>query len=1315
MASPHDRSAILRLASDQLHRPELLTGLESWVHLALLSNEQVTEFCQQYLVCPVPVAIAEPVRPLSAAPDSSERSLVGASSPGLTTGFTSDFSNAVPAPVSSASPSPAPHATSASPNPLTRSLRSFLAEVSIIWLLVLGVFMVVVSSGVLAATQWQNFSAVGQYGILFAYTIAFTIASLWTAQQTNLRLTSRMLQLATLLIIPVNFWMMDGLQVGASLGGAFLCAIAALSLTAMLLRLLHPRTGLTSGDRFGLIASNCIGLGWLHWGWGWAGVPLIATYIGTVGTAVLLWKLSRMEGAALAVVENGSEDLPESPSLESPLPKIVIVLTALLLIGRAILAARVPVDQLGLALGLCGWVLSWLNRREQARLWRWAGAGLLLLGWLVALPADPPWQAIAVSGLILWLLIDQWQTDRSQARPLTVIALFGVGLQTYVLLWRMVPDLWRQQILNAVIQVAGDRGMPEALMGIGGFPYLLFTLGVAARLRQRARPEHRLDPSAGLTEQLALILGVGMTLTSWDNLLLRSLNLILSALTLFLVFRQRRSPLPILYLTHITALVGILSWIELLFPGLDNLANARILLVGMAIEWGLSQGSNRWQRSAWYLGLILAGWSYLLLFTGDLSPAAAYANLVGLLIPLGLTGLSQSRRFPHRRLSAWLSAAMLIAQLLLLNTLNAALISLCVAVVLMVLNTQLLRHPVAAFLTVGFALGCEAVTIALQEPSWLTNSVLANLLAANLWLLWLLRDQLQNRRQRQDSNPPSLPKLYATAANGWAIALCALTLLFLTFLCLFEPTWAIVIATGLTIGAIAYRIWQQPTNLSFYGVAWAAEILIIAWVQLNQGDVIVMAIATLSLGLLTQIVGDVWVRRSGQPYRSSWHLIPLGYGGVGWLMAHSSFVATTGLYTLAAALIGVGVGRRSPRLKSFSAMSVLLFSLAAYELLIYQLLLAEGGNRGDGVILLAGLAALIAIANRLLSRGLVNYLRLTPLELQSIAHLHWGLGSGLAVLAAFLSLSTQGAIVGLGVAGLLSGYALVMGRGNQISTSEAAAAEKGEIWTHAGIWEAIAALSYLLYRWVPEAEGWAGAIASLLAIGLYRLPWQRWGWSVHPWQKAAVGLPGLVILITGWVGTIPNLLITGAFYAWLAQSTRQIRLSYLSLLLLDWALLRYLNQQDWLTPRMLSLVLGGSLLYVAQVEPRLQTASARQQRHWMRSIATGLICLTAFYQAEADDTAVWVMRGLAVGLGLGLVLLGIMLRVRAFLYIGTAAFMLQILRLLWLFIASYSALLWAIGIILGLMLIWAAATFEARRSQMNALVQYWVSELESWE
>jgi hypothetical protein len=76
---------------------------------------------------------------------------------------------------------------------------------------------------------------------------------------------------------------------------------------------------------------------------------------------------------------------------------------------------------------------------------------------------------------------------------------------------------------------------------------------------------------------------------------------------------------------------------------------------------------------------------------------------------------------------------------------------------------------------------------------------------------------------------------------------------------------------------------------------------------------------------------------------------------------------------------------------------------------------------------------------------------------------------------------------------------------------------------------------------------------------------------------------------------------------------------------------------------------------------------------------------------------------------------GLLLRVRAFLFIGTVTFILQVLWQLWRFMSDYSFMLLTLGILLGLLLIWVAATFEARRSQVNILVQRWASQLEQWE
>ena len=130
-----------------------------------------------------------------------------------------------------------------------------------------------------------------------------------------------------------------------------------------------------------------------------------------------------------------------------------------------------------------------------------------------------------------------------------------------------------------------------------------------------------------------------------------------------------------------------------------------------------------------------------------------------------------------------------------------------------------------------------------------------------------------------------------------------------------------------------------------------------------------------------------------------------------------------------------------------------------------------------------------------------------------------------------------------------------------------------------------------------------------------------------------------------------------------------------------------------------------------QIDPALRSSSSREVRHLLRCLAVGLFCLTALYQSDRS----WVQGLLTIAFSLGLIGAGLMLRVRAFLYVGTATFILKVVRQLWFFINNESLLLWAMGIVLGLVFIWVAATFEARRSQAIALVQYWVTELDRWE
>lgn len=1300
MSPRPDRSIVIEVTV-QTDQSTLLEGLENWLRLGLISELEVGRLCREHLTCalpqPIPLAIAS-TSPTAASPNSEN-----------------DFA---PDPLienirQKAQKKSRRREGSPRFNFITRSLHSLVAEVSVIWLLFLGVFMVVVSSGVLAASQWENFPPVGQYGILFAYTLAFLAASLWAGRQQNLQLTARMLQITTLLILPVNFWMIDGFQLWGSGLGWIMAAIAIPTLTSIHIFLLKPvATGRSSGGAsagqplsYRLPLINSIALSWLHLGWGWTGFPLIATYIGTIGTALaLFYRSERDEVRSEAASSVPQQNAATPPRSRLPLGIIAVAFATLLLIFRAIWVAQVPISQLGLAVGICGWLLCWLSRRDPAREpWNKAGVALLLLGWLVAVVVTTPWQAIAVSGLGMWLLADRLQ--RSEQLP-DVTALFLVGLQTCWLLWRVVPPESRQSLIDWSVGIAGATWMPTALISLGLFPYLILTLILATYLRRWDQPAlvHH-------AERLALLLGVFLTLLGLGNAWVRSLNLLFSALTLAAVTQRRAEPeKPLIYLTHTVGLSAIASGIDLVSPNLTATVWAELLLVGMVVEWGFSAASRRWlpqqttwQDSAWHLGLVLSAISYILLVNTSWQEGSDRGWL-WLVTPVTLTALASYREFLQSKLAVWLSVlALLVVQLLTLADPIPRLMGLGIATALMVLNTLQARQWLAAALTIGFGLSFIAAGIwqVLGEEN-ITFGLIVNLLAIAALTLRLFQSWLKQR-----STP--LASLYATATNGWAITISIVTLLVLTcyslvlyFLPTVQPSWRWLLAATLTTGAIAYHAWQKPNNLSFYGLAWGMELVaaITVLVQpFSQESFEPLAIATLTLGFVGHLAGDSWVKQSGQPYRSSWHIIPLIYAGLGFILAHSSFTSTTGLYTLGAALIGINIGRRHDRFQPLTYLALLGVSTAAYELLIYQLMQAAAGSAGDGWVLLAALGAAIAISYRLLSRWLVRYLRHGGLSI--IAHLHWFFSSSLLLLALIEPLSSVGEILWAAVAGSLAIYALWQGRIRPA-------------WTYMGILTATITISYCFHLLFPYAEwlvAWAAAIACLFAYPIYVTSWQTWGWSAVPWQRSALVLPGVFVLLTGGEIAISSLLIVAAFYVWLAGLEERVRLSYIGIWLAVWAIARLLSHYEVSEPLWYVALLGGSLLYIAQVDPGLRSPTEREKRHLLRSLATGLICLTAIYQSQTDIR----LSLLTIGFSIALILVGLSLRIRAFLYIGTITFISKVLQQLWLFINDYSLLLWVIGILLGLLFIWVAATFEARRSQVSTFVQYWTTELQAWE
>lgn len=1315
--------------------PELLNGLDTWLRSGLLSESLVKQLCRENLTCPLPqksATLAQPLTPLGLQlPD-----------------FVTDFAPEEPA-------EPIPRQPNPSPSWLTEMLQSLQAELSVRWLLFLGVFMVVVSSGVLAASQWKNFPASGQYGVLLGYTLTFWAVSSWANRQSNLRLTAQTLQIVTLLLVPVNFWAMDGFGLWRNPIDWIVVAFATVVLSWIAF-------SLWKREQPPLPLINYLALSYLHWGWSLPGFPLVAIYLGTGTTlATFYWECTKQKTQSKI---NSSQPAGKVSSyILHPATFQIAVYGIGILLFRGIFVAGVDIQQLGLAIGAYGWFLSWLSQQqlrlspEESELpqfsWEWLGGGLLFLGWLVSVGVDFPWQAIAVSGLGLWFFGSRLQRFW---QGLDLAAILCIGLQSIWLFWRLIPSDTQAQLVATATRLTGSSDTAFAVLSLVLFPYLVFIVGLIDWLERRQKTH-----LAEFGEAIALSFGTLLTVISSVNPLLRTLNLLNSTITLGIVTRRRgvlditRNLEALVYLTHITGIVTILCAIDYRLPNLNRGQWAAILLALMLGEWALTLGSqesgerrhssgNRypttssshsliWRSSAWHLGLALAGLSYALLWVNY---QAALANsstnvtewgLLWLITPLSVTGVANQTSGSRRQLASGLSVAALVAvQFLTLSIPHWRLVSLAVATILMLVNTRYLREQNAATITVGFGLSLLGMFLwegvpglpHLSLEGWLVAGAIA---FSSLWLLrsWLIRRSTE------------LAPLYVPATDGWAIALCSLELILLTLHSLavywgfISPTVAVLIAGIVTMGAIAYRSWRHPSNWSIYALGWCLELLTAEGLGFIDRSVLNLAIANLALGLLAQLIGDLWQRRAGiNNVPSSWHVIPLLYGILGSVLRWGTFANWTGLSTLALALIAIGVGRRRQEFKPLIYLALLGVSVSTYEALLYQLSQLSGGSTGDGLIVMAALGTSIMYAYRVLSPWLIEYLQLTKEELKAIAHLHWAWSS--LLLMAGTTYQPQSLMLGFGVGAFLVQYAIFQGRNTSPSQEEVREEENNtpspdqgrfwrdkEIWVYLGFLEAVGMRIYWLSLPVARLLSgplgpWKGAIASVFAYFLFILPWERWGWSKRPWTVAAVGIP-LIAFAESPMGNHPiSLLIVAGYYVFFAILNQQIRFTYISVLLIDWVLYRWfldlrLSDSLWyVTP------LALSLLYIAQVDPNLKQPEQKPARHLLRLLGSGAICVVALWSNQWSGLVPGAISLLVIFVGLGL-------RVRAFLYIGTATFLINAFYQLGILIFDYPFSKWVIGLLVGIAFIWIAATFETRREQITALLRNWITELENWD
>ncbi|MDR9403187.1 MAG: hypothetical protein RI580_07085 [Halothece sp. Uz-M2-17] len=1210
--SPSDENDFsLKISSPRRHS-QLIAGLQDWFQLGLLSNTKITLTIRGKIDSPDFLSGLEILLERDLIDDITVKKLA-----------TKSLTCQLPE-VLSVSPQPSPSPKPLSPpNPLQQLWHSLQAEFSVQWLLFLGVFMVIASSGVLVGSQWENFSPLGQYSVLFAYTLVFWGISIWVSRQGNLPLTARTLRLIPYLLLPLNFWALNEFNLNF-----FVSFFMAIGLTLIGFKLN------SYFQQFPLLLTAYFALNYIHLAWSLS--PLVLIY------------------CSIAIVMGVLIYAPLEFQFSFPL----IIYTWGVIFGRALFVAGIPFSQLSLGIGGIGLVIFWKR------------------------------------------LLRHWQ-------KVYFLAILGLGLFSISSVWFLIPYSFQTQLLAGINRLFDQPFY--SLFSLFLFPYIIVIIAFSDWLHQQEKEE-----LGFLGDAIALIGALFLVTISLIDPSLQTITLFNTSISLGVMTQRRKSLLPspnfltlknLVNFTHFTALATLASGLNWLFPQLSLLIWGELMIALMVIEWGLmliTQKRNQFlifRESAWYFGWGLAGLSYAFFWWNSSSLV-----LVWLVTPITLTLLAtQSKN--KQQLAKFSSANLLIAQLLMikitliLGIVIPLLVSFTIAGGVMSVNTLYLKNTPSALITVGFYLGLAGVIlqlISLPVSSWLISG---GIILGFLWSFYYFFQHQETTWQ----------KIYTKAVDYWGILLAGVLLLFLTWhsfqvysnLAAFSSR--ILIAEGIVFSAITLRYFASYSVVALYALAWNLEIILAEIVGLIDADLINLAIVNLVLGIIFQQLGNWRQKTKNISLSCHWHLIPLLYGGFGTALRWETFSRGTGLLTLLLAIILLGIGRQRKQLKPLSYLALVGISVSAYETLFYQFSVFYEGAIGNRLILISALGITIIYSYRLLFKPLKTYLNFSTQELNRFTDSHW-LISSLALLPA--SLVSPDNMLGLGTGILLVQYAIKQGRNVSSRLWQ-------EIWIYAAF--ILGAGMYLYWVNIPLVPflkesfvTWKGAIISAIAYFLYVLPWSNWGWLNRPWQNISLLLPISVILANPLNQNVLNYLFVGAFYLLPTLLKKQIRYSYLTIIILLLFSIRLGWEFGIVTPLGYAIAFGGSLLYVAQFDPMFRHQNNRSLRHFWRTIGAGMICLVAFL----SDLETGLIAG---GITLIITLMGLAMKVRAFLYMGTITFLLNATYQLGFLIFQYPFSKWIIGLFVGMGLIWLAATFETRRENIRTLMEHWLAKFNTWE
>jgi hypothetical protein len=266
---------------------------------------------------------------------------------------------------------------------------------------------------------------------------------------------------------------------------------------------------------------------------------------------------------------------------------------------------------------------------------------------------------------------------------------------------------------------------------------------------------------------------------------------------------------------------------------------------------------------------------------------------------------------------------------------------------------------------------------------------------------------------------------------------------------------------------------------------------------------------------------------------------------------------------------------------------------------------------------------------------------------------------------------------------------------------------------------AAAMLTVLYVRWlspwlplgvVPDAILWTGLGFGLLGLWKIGAGGADTAGLLLRWSLLCpLGLlPWLQFLDARPVAS--SLVASGILYVAVAYETGSRRLTYLAGLVLNAGLLLLFSDLGLKPLSFYALPVGATLLLMVQVE---HDRLSRQARFSLQNLGIGIICASAAYETFA--TGGLLSFAVLLGLCLGSILLGLGLRIRAFVFCSTGILVGTVIGQVARASIEMALPMWTLLTSLGMLLLGGMIVFSWKRQQLEAWYRLAVEDFSRWD